>query len=263
MERWPGALACSVGEVDKVCLARKQHRFAGTHVTDILFSWAALAAVVFGYLLGSVPFGLLLTRAAGLGDVRKIGSGNIGATNVLRTGNKGLAAATLLLDALKATVAVLIVQWVLRQLWGVNFSYATGVTLPASAIPANYQDAYRIFVISALAGASAFVGHIYPVWLGFKGGKGVATFIGAALGIFWPSALFFCLMWLAMAALFRYSSVSGMVSGVMAAAYPFLLGEYFIGSLLALMVGLIFYKHEANIKRLLAGEEPKIGAKKG
>jgi acyl phosphate:glycerol-3-phosphate acyltransferase len=214
-------------------------------VTDILFSWAALGAIAFGYLLGSVPFGLLLTRAAGLGDVRNIGSGNIGATNVLRTGNKGLAAATLLLDALKATVAVLLVQWALRKMWGVNSA-----------------DAPRIFVISALAGGAAFFGHLYPVWLGFKGGKGVATFIGAALGIFWPSALFFCLMWLTMAALFRYSSLSALVASVMAAVYPFLLGEYFIGILLAVMVGLIFYKHESNIKRLLAGEEPKIGAKK-
>ncbi len=232
-------------------------------MTDILFSWPALAAIAFGYLLGSVPFGLLLTKAAGLGDVRKIGSGNIGATNVLRTGNKGLAAATLLLDALKATVAVLVVQWVLRKLWGVNYAYVAGVNTPASSIPANYIDAYRIFVISALAGVSAFIGHIYPVWLGFKGGKGVATFIGAALGFFWPSALFFCLAWLVIAAFFRYSSLAALVASVLAAVYPVLVGEHFVGILLALMVGLIFYKHEANIKRLVAGEEPKIGAKKG
>ncbi len=232
-------------------------------MADILISWPALAAITFGYLLGSVPFGLLLTRAAGLGDVRKIGSGNIGATNVLRTGNKKLAAATLLLDALKATAAVLIVAWVLRAMWNVDYTYPVGVTLPSKAVPANFADAYRIFVISALAGAAAFIGHIYPVWLGFRGGKGVATFIGAALGIFWPSALFFCLVWLVMAGLFRYSSLSALVASVLAAAYPSMIGEYFVAALLAVMVGLIFYKHEANIKRLLAGEEPKIGAQKG
>jgi acyl phosphate:glycerol-3-phosphate acyltransferase len=251
-----------LGVGTEICLGRGRNCFVGPSVSDIFFSWAALGAIGFGYLLGSIPFGLLLTRAAGLGDVRKIGSGNIGATNVLRTGNKGLAAATLLLDAVKATIAVFVVQWVLRQVWGVNTSYAVGVNLPASAMPANSADAYRIFAVSALAGIAAFVGHIYPIWLGFKGGKGVATFIGAALGIFWPSAMFFCLMWLVIAALFRYSSLAGLVAAAMSAAYPFLVGEYFIGCLLAVMAGLIFYKHDANIKRLLAGEEPKIGAKK-
>jgi acyl phosphate:glycerol-3-phosphate acyltransferase len=218
-------------------------------VTDILFSWPALLAVTFGYLLGSIPFGLLLTRAAGLGDVRNIGSGNIGATNVLRTGNKGLAAATLLLDALKATAAVYIVYAALTSLWP-----------PTGAAGQMFGD--RAAIMAALAGFAAFIGHLYPVWLGFKGGKGVATFIGAALGIYWPVAMFFCLLWLLFAFAFRYSSLAALAASVIASAYPFLLGERFIGLLMMLMTVLIFYKHEANIRRLLAGEEPKIGQKK-
>jgi acyl phosphate:glycerol-3-phosphate acyltransferase len=205
-----------------------------------IFSLWGLGAVGIGYLLGSIPFGLLLTRAAGLGDVRKIGSGNIGATNVLRTGNKGLAAATLLLDALKATAAVYIA--------GHLFARSTGTIASANTL-------------AAVAGVAAFVGHVFPVWLGFKGGKGVATFIGAALGFYWPAALAFCLLWLAIAALSRISSLAALAASVLASIYPFLVGERFYGVLLALMTVLIFYKHEANIRRLLAGEEPKIGQK--
>src|SRR5690606_14729273 len=137
------------------------------------------AATVFGYLLGSIPFGLVLTKAAGLGDVRAIGSDNIGATNVLRTANKGLAAATLVLDALKATVAVWVVYAVLKSAWGLKFSYTPGV-FGGDAV--ELAPSIKAFYISALAGVGAFLGHIYPVWLGFKGGKGVATFIGALLG---------------------------------------------------------------------------------
>ena len=233
-------------------------------MTDILFSWPALLAIVAGYLLGSVPFGLLLTKAAGLGDVRNIGSGNIGATNVLRTGNKGLAAATLLLDALKATAAVLLVHAVLRGQWGFVSTYIPGLSSIGLSGPlaADASLAYKAFVIAALAGAAAFVGHIYPVWLGFRGGKGVATFIGAALGIFWPAAVFFCGVWLVLAFAFRYSSLAALGASVIASAYPFLLGETFVGVLMALMTALIFGKHDANIKRLMAGEEPKIGAQK-
>ena len=220
----------------------------------------ALAAIAFGYLLGSIPFGLLLTRAAGLGDVRKIGSGNIGATNVLRTGNKGLAAATLLLDALKATAAVLIVHWFLKSQWGFRLDYMAGTAI-SPPLPVDYPIAMRAFVVSAVAGVAAFVGHIYPVWLGFKGGKGVATFIGAALGFFWPAAMFFCGVWLVMAYTYRTSSLAALVASVIATAYPFMLGETVIGVLMAVMTVLIFYKHEANIRRLMAGQEPKIGAK--
>ena len=229
-------------------------------MTDILFSWPAVAAIAFGYLLGSIPFGLLLTRAAGLGDVRKIGSGSIGATNVLRTGNKGLAVATMLLDALKATAAVLIVHWILKNQWGFAGNYAAGVNL-GPPLPTDYPIAYRAFVVSALAGVAAFVGHIFPVWLGFKGGKGVASFIGAALGFFWPAAMLFCGVWLVIAFAYRYSSLAGLVASVIATAYPFMLGEILIGALMAIMTVLIFYKHDANIRRLIAGEEPKIGAK--
>jgi glycerol-3-phosphate acyltransferase PlsY len=228
-------------------------------VLDILFSPAALAAIIFGYLLGSIPFGLLLTRAAGKGDVRQIGSGNIGATNVLRTGSKGLAAATLLLDALKATAAVLIVHALLKSNAGFQHSYVPGVTFAEA--PAGYAAAWRAFCVSALAGAAAFVGHIYPVWLSFKGGKGVATFIGAMLGIFWPIAAIFCGMWLILALAFRYSSAAALGASAIAAVYPFMLGELALGVLTGAMVALMIWKHEGNIRRLLAGEEPKIGAK--
>lgn len=226
---------------------------------DALLSWPSVAAILFGYLLGSIPFGLILTKAAGLGDVRSIGSGNIGATNVLRTGNKGLAAATLVLDALKATVAVLVVYAMLKSQWGLKFDYVPGMVGPASAAAA---PALNAFYIAAFAGVAAFVGHIYPVWLGFKGGKGVATFIGALLGIFWPLALFFCGIWLVMAFAFRYSSVSSLVASAGAVIYPMLIGETSLAVLMLLMTLLVFYKHEGNIRRLLAGQEPKIGEKK-
>ena len=184
-----------------------------------------------GYLLGSIPFGLLLTRFAGLGDVRNIGSGNIGATNVLRTGHKGLAAATLLLDALKGTVAVLLADhW-----WG-----------QAAAI---------------LAGIGAFLGHLYPIWLKFKGGKGVATYIGVILGLYWPAAVAFCGVWLVVAYLSRFSSLAALIA---AFASPFVLllnKKLEIAALALLMTLLLLWRHRANITRLMHGEEPKIGAK--
>lgn len=194
-----------------------------------------LGALAFGYLLGSIPFGLILTRLAGLGDVRAIGSGNIGATNVLRTGRKDIAAATLALDAGKGLAAVL-----LAAMFG-----------PATA---------------ALAGIGALVGHCYPVWLRFRGGKGVATFLGVLIGLSWPHALLFAALWLAVALVFRFSSLAALIAsiGVVAAAF-FLrggpLGSVALGEVFAIMVALIVFKHRANIARLLNGTESRIGSK--
>ncbi|MBB2970915.1 glycerol-3-phosphate 1-O-acyltransferase PlsY [Mesorhizobium sp. RMAD-H1] len=189
-----------------------------------------LAALVFGYLLGSIPFGLILTRLAGLGDVRSIGSGNIGATNVLRTGNKKLAAATLLLDALKGTAAVL-----LAWRWGPEFALA--------------------------AGFGAFLGHLYPVWIGFKGGKGVATYLGVLIGFAWQGALVFAAVWLAVAFVTRYSSLSALVAAVAVPIALYFLGLRDVALLFAIMSLIVFIKHRANIARLLNGTEGKIGAK--
>jgi glycerol-3-phosphate acyltransferase PlsY len=189
-----------------------------------------LAALAFGYLLGSIPFGLLITRAAGLGDVRNIGSGNIGATNVLRTGNKGLAALTLLLDALKGTAAVLI----------------AGIYGPELAL---------------VAGFGAFLGHVFPVWLGFKGGKGVATYLGVLAGLAWKVALIFAALWLAVAFVMRYSSLAALVASVAVPLTLFYLGRIDYAVLFAVMTAIVFIKHRANISRLLAGTESRIGAK--
>ncbi|SCB23410.1 glycerol-3-phosphate 1-O-acyltransferase PlsY [Rhizobium multihospitium] len=191
----------------------------------------ALAAVVIGYLLGSIPFGLLLTRMAGLGDVRNIGSGNIGATNVLRTGHKGLAAATLLLDAFKGTAAVLITAHFFGEDAGV------------------------------LAGFAAFIGHIFPVWIGFKGGKGVATYLGILLGLAPLMALIFAIVWLAIAFTTRYSSLSALVATLVIPVVLWILGVDKIAAVMALMTVISWYKHRANIARLTAGTEGKIGAK--
>jgi len=187
-------------------------------------------ALVFGYLLGSIPFGLLITRAAGLGDVRKIGSGNIGATNVLRTGSKGLAAATLLLDALKGTAAVLIAG---------HFAPELGLW----------------------AGLGAFFGHLFPVWLGFKGGKGVATYLGVLIGLAWQVALIFAVVWLVMAFLFRYSSLAALTAAVVVPVALYFMSAPQIAILFVVMSIIVFIKHRANISRLLAGTEGKIGAK--
>jgi glycerol-3-phosphate acyltransferase PlsY len=203
----------------------------------ILYSAYAPLALLAGYLLGSIPFGLLLTQAAGLGDVRNIGSGNIGATNVLRTGRKGLAAATLLLDALKGTLSVLLVYWV-----------------------AKHYVAFEAFQLSYVAGLGAFLGHLFPVWLRFSGGKGMATYIGALFALHWPAGIFCCLVWAATAAIWRYSSLATLSATVAVVIYYLLLGQ--AGLLFILIISiLIFGKHHANIRRLLAGEESKIGAR--
>ncbi len=232
----------------------------GVGASDLL-SWVLvlLGPLLFGYLIGSVPFGVVLTRAAGLGDVRKIGSGNIGATNVLRTGNKGLALATLLLDALKATVAVLLCHWLLKRYWNFPVDYAAGTQFTASVL--DFSDAHRAYVMSAVAGFGAFLGHLYPVWLGFKGGKGVATYIGMALAVYWPGAMMFCGIWVIVALLTRTSSLAALTACVVAPLYPLILGDWMVGCLLLVMSVLVFLKHGANIDRLREGTEPKIGAK--
>lgn len=188
---------------------------------------------VLAYLLGSIPFGIVITRAMGLGDLREIGSGNIGATNVLRTGNKGAALATLLLDAAKGGVAVLVA----RMLIG--------------------EDAAQV------AGLAAFLGHLYPIWLGFRGGKGVATFLGILLALAWPVGLAACATWAAVAAVSRISSLSALVAAAMSSFWLFLFDR---GQMLFLVIALtivIYLRHWANLERLKAGTEPRIGAKKG
>ena len=197
--------------------------------TEILWI-APTLALIGGYLLGSIPFGVLLTRAAGAGDLRRVGSGNIGATNVLRTGRKGLAAATLLLDMLKGALAV----WIAAR-WS-----------PADA---------------PLAAAGAFIGHCYPVWLGFRGGKGVATLMGVAVALHWPIGLVYALVWLATLALTRYSSLAGIAAAVAAPVAAAMLDRFDLVLLLLALAVIVLYKHGANIGRLLEGTEPKVGGK--
>jgi glycerol-3-phosphate acyltransferase PlsY len=188
-------------------------------------------AFILGYLLGSIPFGLVLTRLAGTQDLRSIGSGNIGATNVLRTGRKGLAAATLLLDMLKGTVAVIIAAYL-----------------------GNAEAAM-------LAGLGAFLGHLFPVWLKFKGGKGVAVYIGILIGLFWPAAIVFCAVWLITAVISRYSSLSALLASVVTPILLWWFGHPTLAMLFALLSLLLIYMHRENIKRLRAGTEGKIGQK--
>jgi glycerol-3-phosphate acyltransferase PlsY len=190
-----------------------------------------LLALLFGYVLGSIPFGLILTRAAGGPDVRTIGSGNIGATNVLRTGRKGLAAATLVCDMLKGTLAVLVA------------GHFAG------------HDA------ALAAGLGAFLGHLFPVWLKFKGGKGVATFIGLLIGLYWPAALIFCAVWLAVAWASRYSSLAALIASALTPAAVWALDSPRTALLFLLLAIVLWVMHRANIGRLLAGSEGKIGAK--
>jgi len=197
----------------------------------VLLSYAV--ALAFGYLLGSIPFGLILTQIAGLGDIRQIGSGNIGATNVLRTGNKALAAATLLLDGGKGAVAVLVA----RYLFG-----------PDAAI---------------VAGAGAFLGHLFPVWLKFRGGKGVATTLGIVLAIAWPVGLIACAVWLAVALLFRYSSLAALIAVAAAPIAAWFLANHQTAGLALFLAVLVWLRHHENIGRLLKGEESKIGRHTG
>jgi glycerol-3-phosphate acyltransferase PlsY len=192
-------------------------------------------ALFLGYLLGSIPFGLLLTRAAGLGDIRKIGSGNIGATNVLRTGNKPLALLTLLLDGGKGAAAVLIARY---------------------AFPSLAPE------IALFAGAGAILGHLYPVWLGFKGGKGVATGLGILLALDWRVGALACVTWLAVALIFRFSSLSALLAFFLAPLYAWLMAGPRLAIFALLLGALVWWRHRENIRRLLKGEEPKIGKKK-
>ena len=189
-------------------------------------------AVLIGYICGSIPFGLLLTKAAGLGDVRSIGSGNIGATNVLRTGNKKIAALTLFLDALKGAVPVLLL---------------THYGSPQAGM---------------IAGLAAMAGHIFPVWLDFKGGKGVATSLGVLFGLFWPLGLIFIVLWLALAFAFRMSSVAGLATSALTPLWAYLLGRPDIVLPTVLIAIAIWIMHRANIARLMKGEEPKIDLQK-
>jgi glycerol-3-phosphate acyltransferase PlsY len=187
------------------------------------------AAFAFGYLLGSIPFGLILTRLAGTADIRSIGSGNIGATNVLRTGRKGLAALTLVCDALKGTAAVLI------------------------------ADRFGGQDLAILAALGAFLGHLFPVWLKFKGGKGVATFIGLLIAFAWHGAVVFGLVWIALAAITRYSSLSGLIASAVVPAWLWYDGYLQEAQLFALLAVVLWLTHRTNIARLIAGTESKIG----
>ncbi len=206
-----------------------------------------LPAIAVGYLIGSIPFGLLLARMAGLGDIRSIGSGNIGATNVLRTGNKAVAAATLLFDILKGTAATVLGPLVASAFLGEGGDLSNAPRAQMLA-PAAYA-----------AGLAAFLGHVFPVWLGFKGGKGVATYIGVLLGVMWPVALIFCGVWLAMALITRYSSLSALISSLAAPLAAFLTSPAMAAGLAAAMSILLIIKHRPNIERLIAGSEPRIG----
>ena len=195
--------------------------------TDIL--WIAPAcALLLGYGLGSIPFGVILTRLAGAGDLRSIGSGNIGATNVLRTGRKGLAAATLLLDLAKGAAAVWLAEWL----------------FPGDGM---------------IAAAAAFVGHCYPIWLRFKGGKGVATLMGIVLALHWPMGLVYAVVWLGLLGTLRISSVAGMAAAVSAPVSGALFGRFDLVMLLLALAAIVLWKHRDNIERLLDGTEPRIG----
>jgi acyl phosphate:glycerol-3-phosphate acyltransferase len=190
-----------------------------------------LSALAFGYLLGSIPFGLILAKLFGLGDLRQIGSGNIGATNVLRAGSKWLAALTLLLDAAKGTAAVL--------------------------LAAHWGEETAIF-----AGLGAFLGHLFPVWLGFRGGKGVATYIGVLLGLYWPAAAAFCVIWLVVAFATRYSSLAALVASGGSVGGLALIGHWRLAALFLLLTVLLYIRHASNIGRLARGEEARIGESK-
>lgn len=197
------------------------------------YLWAGpAAALLLGYLLGSIPFGVILTRMGGAGDLRQIGSGNIGATNVLRTGRKGLAAATLILDAAKGAVAILLSDYL----------------FPDHGV---------------VAAAGAFLGHLYPIWLSFKGGKGVATLMGIVLALHWPSAVVYAVIWLGLLGTVRISSVAGMLAAISAPVSAAYFGQFDIVLLLLALGLLVLWKHRDNIDRLMSGTEPRIGSKSG
>ena len=211
---------------------RYRHAAGGKTLPTEIVWMPPLAALLLGYLLGSIPFGVLLTRAGGAGDLRQIGSGNIGATNVLRTGRKGLAAATLLLDMLKGFVAVV---------------------LASALFPDNEQ----------LAAAAAFVGHCYPVWLRFRGGKGVATFMGIVLALHWPLGAVYAVVWLGLLGTLRISSVAGMTAAMSAPVAAAVLGRFDLVPLLFALALIVLWKHRENIGRLIEGAEPRVGKKGG
>jgi glycerol-3-phosphate acyltransferase PlsY len=198
-------------------------------VDDIGFNM--IAGLLLGYLLGSIPFGLLLTKISGGGDIRNIGSGNIGATNVLRTGRKGLAALTLLLDLLKGFFAV----------------YIATYYLPGGA---------------AIAAAGAFFGHLYPVWLGFKGGKGVATYAGIMFGLFWQGGVVYAIAWIGALLIFRISSLAGLLAALCAPVAAAYFGRYDLVAMLVACTLIVFWKHRTNIENLMDGTEPRIGKSK-
>jgi glycerol-3-phosphate acyltransferase PlsY len=201
-----------------------------------------IVTILVAYLFGSIPFGLLLTRAAGLGDIRSIGSGNIGATNVLRTGNKGLAAGTLLLDAGKAAVAVLVARTFLAE---PNIAIGGSAALPLY-----------------LAAIAAFVGHCFPVWLNFKGGKGVAVMIGSLLALSWPIALIFCAVWLLIAFTRKMSSLAALTAAATAPIFSYVVVDEWLAATTAVLALLLYYQHRTNIVRLMRGTEAKIGPEK-
>jgi glycerol-3-phosphate acyltransferase PlsY len=212
-------------------LIQYRNHHGGILTTEILWL-APTLSLALCYLLGSIPFGVILTRAGGAGDLRTIGSGNIGATNVLRTGRKGLAAATLLLDMAKGFVAVLLIDHL---------------------FPGN----------APLAAAAAFLGHCYPVWLGFRGGKGVATLMGIVLALYWPLGLVYAAVWIGLLAVLRISSVAGMVAAVSAPVAAAALGRFDLVLLLLALALIVLWKHGENIERLLAGTEPRVGGSRG
>ncbi|WP_375623145.1 MULTISPECIES: glycerol-3-phosphate 1-O-acyltransferase PlsY [unclassified Bartonella] len=204
---------------------------------EIFFQSTPWFIFLISYLIGSIPFGLLFTRLAKLGDVRTIGSGNIGATNVLRTGNKKVAALTLLCDILKGAVVIFVIKF--------------------------FSDPLDNSILVSLAGFFAFLGHLFPVWLKFKGGKGVATYLGVCLGTYWPAAIIFIIVWSAIFLLTRYSSLSALVAVTITPIFVFYFSDSYFCCMLIAMSIFVFIKHYTNIGRLLIGEESKIGTQSG
>ncbi|WP_375701905.1 glycerol-3-phosphate 1-O-acyltransferase PlsY [Bartonella sp. AA89HNZF] len=204
---------------------------------EIFFQFTPWFIFLISYLIGSIPFGLLFTKLFKIGDIRTIGSGNIGATNVLRTGNKKLAALTLLCDMLKGTIVVFVTKF--------------------------FSDPLDNSILISLAGFFVFLGHLFPVWLKFKGGKGVATYLGVCLGIYWPAAIIFIIVWSAIFLLMRYSSLSALVAVSMTPVFVFYFSDSYFCCMLIMMSIFVFIKHYANIGRLLIGEESKIGTQHG